>query len=89
MAQLESRRSNIEHHIWECECGCCYLRISWDNQNPEYRFLWIETFQRPDKIKARVKTMWRALRGREVGHHEVVLDEPKITSIYNFIKEKM
>lgn len=84
MTKLESKNPNREKMIWECECGCCYLRINWDNDDPECRFLYIDTYHCPHTIKTRLKTAWRALKGYEVGHAEVVLDDPCVTGLAEF-----
>lgn len=88
MPKLETKLGYAEQMLWMCECQCCYLRVRWSVDDPEDRMLWIETYQQPSKIKVRLKTIWRALRGREVGHHEIVLDEPVLEAMRAYFNSK-
>jgi hypothetical protein len=75
--------------IFPCDCSDQdYLRITWDDTDEEWRYLWIEQNQRPRGWN-RVKTAVAALRGRVITHGEVILSDESIDGLYEFLKDKI
>lgn len=85
MARLETSDETLDRMIWPCDCDCCYLRLTWEHEDPTFRYLWIDTHHNPGRLHKRIAAAWRALRGKEIGHHEVVLNEQTTDAITNFL----
>lgn len=82
MTRLAEGTQDYEKHVFECECGCCFLRMYWDDDDPDFRFLWITSAVSPHLgWRKRIKYVWRMLRGHAIEHTDIVLDEEKTRAI--------
>lgn len=72
--------------IVPCDCADSdYLRMTWDD-DPTWRWLWIESHHRP-RGWGRVKAAWRALRGLSIRVDEVVLSDESVAALTEFLAE--
>lgn len=83
----ESERFPDTHHqelIFPCDCSDGdYLRITWDD-DPEWRYLWIEHNQRVTGLN-RVRFALRALMGRQNTHGEIILSSESVAGLREFL----
>jgi hypothetical protein len=78
-----------EELIFPCDCSDQdYLRITWDDEDSDWRFLWIEHDHKPHGWN-RVKSAVAALRGRVLTHGEIILTDESVDGLYEFLKGKI
>jgi hypothetical protein len=84
----ESESPGHEQLIFPCDChDCHYLRVAWDDEDSECRYLWIEHNERPRGWE-RVRSAVKALRGKSVLHGEIILTDESVASLVDFLTEK-
>jgi hypothetical protein len=75
--------------IYPCDCGDGdYLRITWDDDDPEWRYLWIESshlLRGSAPIWKRIKGAVGLLLGRGYQPTEIVLTEAVAAEIAAFL----
>lgn len=85
----EIERSDHDELIFPSDYGADgYMRISWDFDEPEYRWVWIEDGYKPRGF-GRIKMALKALLGREFSHNEVTLSEESVRSLYDYLATRM
>jgi hypothetical protein len=87
MSRLYERENGSSHEewIWPCDChDTHYLRATWD-EDPAWRYLWIESVAWPQRWRDRFAEAWRCLRGRRCSHNEVVLGTNTIADLKQFV----
>jgi hypothetical protein len=72
VSKLTENDQGYDRHVFLCECGCCYLRLTWDDDDPDFRFLWCENWSTPRGFRKRIRPTW---------HSEVVLTEETAAAI--------
>lgn len=78
------RTAGDREYIFPCDCSHPdhYLRISVDpDDQPAWRYMWIEYVQGLPRIRDRIKTAWNCLLGRDHTSGEVVLSNEAIESL--------
>lgn len=74
----------VQIHVIPCDCkNKHYLQLMiWkdDIERPE-AYLSLEDTYYPESIKDRVKTAWKALRGKSICHSEVILTPDSVESL--------
>ena len=78
-----------ESHIFPCECADGdYLRFTWDPDDGDARWMWVENLHAPHGWKNRLRLCWRILTGRITSTGEVILNEKVVDSLYDLLSEK-
>lgn len=81
MAELISDFEDHEEHIFQCDGGDDhFIRITWDYEDPSWRFLWITSEYKTSTIKNRIKEIRDAIKGRST-YNEIVLRETVVDSL--------
>lgn len=80
--------------IFPCNCGDGdhYLRVTWDEDYPEYRALWIESHQliaRQTRLRTRLRRAWKLIRGTGYQPAEIVLTDEHLTALTNYLTGKV
>jgi hypothetical protein len=90
MSYLEEDQAGLEDHeelIFQCCAGDGdYLRITWDEEDPEWRLLWIEAYPSPS-IRDRIRSAIRTLKGTGTDNG-VLLDKQAVRKLQEFLKDK-
>lgn len=77
-----------EELIFPCDChNGDYLRITWDDEDPKWRYLWLEGVQQPQRTR-RIRTAWRAIRGKQLDVGEVMLSPVSVAALREFLNGK-
>lgn len=88
MAVLKKEFENHDSLIFPCDCGDShYLRIEWDDEDPEWRFLWVEGCVFPHGIKNRLKWAFNSLRGKVVFNDGVILNKEVLAELQSYINK--
>jgi hypothetical protein len=88
MARLEEKFDGHDSLIFPCDCGDChYLRIEWDDEDPDWRFLWFEGAVWPQSFKQRIKWAFNALRGKVVFNDGVILNKEVLADLKEFVNK--
>lgn len=88
MAKIDNKtQGSYGSHIFKCYCGeNSYLEIL---QDPDDRELYIYITQHPTRLRERLSTAWRALRGLEfMSSNEIVLLEEDAEKLIKALKLK-
>jgi hypothetical protein len=90
MTELKNWKQQ-EDHIFACDCGDGhYLRIRWDNDDTDFRFLWLEADSyRYKKLKSRLKDAWKLIIGKPCTVAEVILDDSVCLELRDFLNTKI
>jgi hypothetical protein len=79
----------MDQLIFPCDCANGdYLRITWEDDDPEYRYLWIESAYQRHKFRSRVAGAWRVLTGKPHSSTEVLLSEKTVVALHAFLSLK-
>lgn len=83
----EAETHDIREEIFPCSCvGVCgYVRISWDESDPESRWLWLENVTGGDTFLQRLKAAARIILGREAVRHDITLRPESVDSLVEFL----
>lgn len=86
MSKLEEESSETHHElIFPCNCSNGdYLRITWDEEDSEWRWLWIEAEHAPTGWD-RIRSAWKALRGQPFRAGEIILTDATVDSLRQFL----
>ena len=83
---------NLDGHtqlIFPCDChDDHYLHLSWDDDDSEWRYIYVSNQWRPVGIWAKLKDCIKILRNREYMTDEVVLNDKVIDALKEFLKDK-
>jgi hypothetical protein len=75
--------------IFPCDCSDGdYLRLTWDDDDPEWRFLWVETWSHSPGFWKRLRGAWRIVTGRRWQHSEVVLSSEVVAALSEFLESR-
>lgn len=73
--------------IFPCDChDDHFLRLTWDDDDKTYRYLWITGVIRPTGIWPRLKAATRILVGKEFCSTEVVLGPESVESLATYLE---
>ena len=90
MTKIEEEK--FEDHdelIFPCDAGDDhFLRIAWDDNDTDWRFLWITSEWRPERLRDRIKDAFKILRGKEYCYQEIVLNDVTVASLKKFLEDK-
>lgn len=86
-----TKPGNLERGEWIFPCDCSngdYLRMRWDEHDPDWRFLWIESHALHSRQpwRRRVARAWSALRGRDWQAAEIVLTEETVARVRSVLE---
>lgn len=93
MSDLHPRGNLDQRDEWIFPCDCHgrgdYLRVSWDNADPDYRYLWIESnaLTAPLRWRHRIGKAWAALRGDSWTCAEILLDEDTVQRVVDVLTQ--
>jgi hypothetical protein len=89
MTRLTEYGPEHEELIFPCDCmDGDYLRISWDD-DPEFRWLWIEGHREIDKpLRRRIAAAVRLVCRRRSPHTEIVLSALTVRSLRAFLADR-
>lgn len=62
-----------------------YLRITWDDEDPQWRMLWIEESSLPQRFRSRLVKAIKLLLGQRVEGASVLLSDDAATSLRDFL----
>lgn len=86
MAVLNKKLDDHDSLIFPCDCGDShYLRVEWDDEDPEWRFLWFEGVVWPRGIRQRIKWAWKSLKGDIVYNDGVILNKDTLSDLKEYI----
>lgn len=72
--------------IFPCDChDDHYLRLSWDDSDQAWRYLWITGVIAPRGVWPRVKAASRIIFGKEYCSTEVILGPETVLAIKDFL----
>lgn len=87
-AKYSDDRGSHEEFIIQCDTGDGdYLRATWDEFDPEWRYLWIEATV-DNRWRSRIKAAWRNLRGRHPEVCTILLNQEAVKSLREFLADK-
>lgn len=90
LVELEEKypKSPTKEFILSCDCvDTGYLRISWEDDFPEYRYLWITHALGLKSFRHRIRDAWNVLLGRPLDTGEVILDPVSTDALITFLQE--
>lgn len=81
---------NHEELIYSCDCGGGdYLRITWDEEDPEWRVLLVEAWAQKVGLWKRIKGAWRILRDQSWQHTEILLTPQVCEELGQYLLSKV
>lgn len=82
----ESEGNGHRELIFPCDCNDDhFLRITWDDSDRTYRYLWITGSIRPQGVWPRLSAAARIIFGKEYCSTEIVLSPETVTSLHAFL----
>lgn len=77
MAELEQKYPKHHEYLWTCDCGdkSHFVVLTWDDEDPTFRYLELHDYFRPITIWGKVKQCWKIIRGTQEYVSLVLLDE--------------
>lgn len=90
MARLtELERDDQEEILLACDAiDGDYLRITWDNDDPDFRYLWLEINEYPLSFRRKIRAIWRIVRGKQHPWGEVILNDKAVQELAAFFNTK-
>ena len=62
-----------------------YLRLTWDEDDTDWRYLWIEESSLPTSLRKRIVSAWKTLLGQRVESKSVVLADEAVRELRDFL----
>lgn len=88
MALFTQKWDDHYDYIWPCDCSDIhYLTMSWNDKDPEWRFLSIADGWSSHRLRDRVKGAWKILRGRSFCASEIVLTEKVVNEVLDALSK--
>lgn len=90
MSRLKELEKWADHKelIFPCDCANGdYLRITWDEQHGDFRYLWIEAWGNRIGPWKRIKGAWSILRNKSWQHTEIILTEETVVALNDFLSQ--
>lgn len=91
MSKIEEHNLGEEHHslIFPCDChDDHYLHLEWDEEDSEWRYLYVTNQWRPVGLRDKIKSCYKILRNREYMVDLVILNDKSIDALKKFLVEK-
>jgi len=69
-------------HIWRCDCSDIhYLTLTWDDEDPTWRYLAVADGWGGRSVKERIKGAWKLLRGHYHTGCEILLNDETVADV--------
>ena len=80
-----------EAHVFFCNCKDTshHILVSWDNEDPSWRFLEIISDYRPESLWGRTKAAWKVIANKGFCTGEIFLDSEAIEELIEVLNEKV
>lgn len=80
-----------EEHVWFCDCTelTHAMRATWDEDDPEWRYLEFHSVIRPNTWKQRIEWAWKAIRGKDTYGSEIILHPEVVRSLKAFLEQRI
>lgn len=79
---LPKKRDGHYEHIWRCDCmDSHFVTLSWDDEDPQFRYLSLVDAWQGRRLGERIKGAWKILRGRYHTGAEVLLTDEAVAGV--------
>lgn len=75
-------------YIWSCDCSDIhYLTMTWDDEDPDWRFLSIADAWSGKRFRHRLRGAWTLLRGHYHSGADIVLTDKTIAEVLEVLSK--